>query len=355
MPRLRAIHLPLFLILACALFLAGCGRVHYDEHMSQEELWQLAQEQFRYENYLNAIDILSSFTLNYSGSTMIDSAQYLLAESHFALGEYILAESEYNRLLQNMKQSSLAPQAELKIVLCNAYSSPPSGLDQNFTEKAVATAQNYLEDYPSADFDLRLAPRANPWETLGSICSFGLWRPRPTKVTDSQIFDTKVVYPHYAADFGSWLMKVITFGIYRPPAPLLVIAPSTEVKGDWVANHALQDLRARLARKDFKSGELYYRQQKFPSAVIYFDRVLDIYGDTPWAKPALKSKGDALFAMHKYPEASGVYTKYLSAYGDDYLGQTGKRLRLSQQHPALPTKSDSSVATPDSSGAAANP
>jgi outer membrane protein assembly factor BamD (BamD/ComL family) len=351
----RSAFLLLLPLMIYTLMLAGCGRVHYDEHMTQEELWELAQNQFRNENYLNATEILSSFTLNYSGSPMIDSAQYLLAESHFALNEYILAESEYNRLLQNMAQSPLAPEAQLKIVLCNAYLSPPSGLDQKFTEKALASAQNYLEDYPSADFNLRLAPRANPWETLGTILSFGIWRPKPSEVTKAQIFDTKVVYPHYATGFGPWFMKVITFGIYRPPTPPVVIAPSTEVKGDWVANHALQDLRARLARKDYKSGELYYRQQKYPSAAIYFDRVLEIYTDTPWAKPALKSKGDALFAMHKYSEASSAYDKYISAYGDDALGQVGKRLQQSRQHPVSQPKPETSTALPDSTSPVVNP
>jgi outer membrane protein assembly factor BamD (BamD/ComL family) len=100
---------------------------------------------------------------------------------------------------------------------------------------------------------------------------------------------------------------------------------------------------------------LYYRQEKYPSAVIYFDRVVDIYTDTPWAKPALKSKGDALFAMHKYTEASSAYAKYLSAYGDDALGQASKRLQQSRQHPASEPKPETSIVPPDSTSPVVNP
>lgn len=322
--------------------------------MTQEEQWGAAKFEFEHENYLTAIDLLTSYTLNYSGSPKIDSAQFLLGECHFALNEYILAESEYNRLLQNMAQSPLAPEAQLKIVLCNAYLSPGPGLDQSFTEKAIGGAQNYKEDYPDADITLRLARRGNAWQTLGKIFTFGLYKPRQRDVKELPIFDTKVVYPHYSISFGQWLLKMVTFGVHKPHSRL-VIPKSKEVKGDWVVDRALQDSRARLAQKDYKAGELYFRQEKYPSAVIYFDRVLDLYSDTPWSRPSLQLKGDALFTMKKYQEAAGAYGKYLSLYGDDTFHMISKRLRESQKHPTIAVKPDTSGIQSDSLEQATKP
>ena len=244
-----------------SLIMAGCGRVRTDETMSQEDLWELANTHFRNENYLNTIDLLTTFTLNYSGSTIIDSAQFLLGESHFALEEYILAESEYNRLIQNMPRSLLGPEARLKMVLCNVYLSPGFGLDQKFTERAINSAQNFKEDYPSTDVTVRLARRTSGWGSLGRIFTLGLWKPKVKEVEDTPIFNTKVVYPHYSTGFGYWLLKVFTIGVYQPPELRLVIPSYREVDGDWLVTRALLDSRSRLAKKDYRAGELYYRQK----------------------------------------------------------------------------------------------
>jgi outer membrane protein assembly factor BamD (BamD/ComL family) len=323
--------------------------------MSQEELWELANNQFRHENYLNAIEILTTYTLNYSGSTNIDSAQYLLAESHFALGEYILAESEYNRMLRNTPQSYLAPEAQIKIVLSNAYLSPSAGLDQKFTERTIAGAQNYKEDYSDANVYVRLTRRVPAWQTLGRIVTVGIWHPRQKTLEEADIFETKVVYPHYETGFGHWMLKVLTFGIYRSPTPRLVVPSSQEMTGEWVINRAFDDGRGRLAKKEFRAGELYFHQKKYPSAVIYFDRVLDLYADTFWAKPALQLKGDAMFNMKKYSEAVGVYTKYLSQYGDDSVQLISKRLEESRRPPPLLPIPKVSDAPPDSTSPDLNP
>jgi outer membrane protein assembly factor BamD (BamD/ComL family) len=112
----------------------------------------------------------------------------------------------------------------------------------------------------------------------------------------------------------------------------------------------MDDSRNKLAKKDFKAGELYYRQQKYPSAVIYFDRVLDLYGDTSWARSSLRIKGDALFAMKQYSQAADAYARFLNLYGDDPMHFVNKRLEESRKHPEPQpqTPPDTTMAAPDS-------
>ena len=312
--------------------LSGCGRVQVDATMSPEEQWELAKRAFEYENYLDAVDILNIFTLNHSGSALIDSAQFLLGECHFALHEYILAESEYQRLVQNLPQSPLVDDARLKMVLCNLYLSPSYARDQKYTEKTTQVAREFLQDYARTDLILQLAPRTSGWRILGEIFTLGLLPNPRTDVQEQPLFNTKVVYPKREQGFGHWLLNVLTLSIYPSPQPELRLPPSQKVSGDWAVSRALGDCQARLSKKDFKSAELYYRQGKYPSAVIYCDRVLGIYATTLYAGPALRLKGDSMYAMGKYGEAAPIYEKYLKEYGAEEREHVQSRWESSLRH-----------------------
>lgn len=336
----RISHLSLILSALILVLFSGCGRVRIDESLSPEEQWEIARAYFEHENYLDAIDVLTSFTLNYSGSTLIDSAQYLLAESHFASKEYILASAEYNRLVQNFPQSPLVDDARFKIILSNVCLSPRYSLDQKYTEKTINAIQDFLDDYPSTDLEVRMTTRPTSWQTMRKIFTLGFWPTPRSTVSQVPIFRTKVVYPHRSRSFGQWLLQIMTIGLYSPPEPALRTPRSQEVDGDWVVQKALSDTRSRLAKKDFKAGELYYRMKKYPSAVIYFDSVLDSYEETSWARKALRLKGDALFAMRKYQEAATSYERYLREYKDHEGGVTSRlnecRQRLQETTLSLP-------------------
>jgi outer membrane protein assembly factor BamD (BamD/ComL family) len=327
--RTDLIIISLLLLLAT---LSGCGRVHVDESMSAEEQWSLAKTFFEYENYLDAVDVLNIFTLNYSGSALIDSAQFLLGECHFALREFILAESEYLRLVQNLPQSPLVDDARLKIVLCNLYLSPAYAHDQKYTERTEVVARDFLQDFSETDLTLNLALRGSGWQTLGDVSTAGLYPTHRPDVRELPILHTKVVYARRSQGFGRWLLNVITFGIWPSPVPELRTPRSQVVDGDWVVSRALGESQARLAEKNYQTAKLYHRQSKYPSAVIYCDQVLEIYASTPWAIPALRLKGDAMYAMGRYEEAADLYDKYLKDSGARDRGRVQSRLEASLRH-----------------------
>ena len=53
------------------------------------------------------------------------------------------------------------------------------------------------------------------------------------------------------------------------------------------ARQSLQQLRGYKAESLFRVAEFYERQKKWPSAAIYYRRVVDQYDDTPWATQAV--------------------------------------------------------------------
>ncbi len=310
MKHIRLIHITVA-IFAVGFLLTGCGTVHVDESWSALELWEISRDTFEQEKYLDASELLTTFTLNHSGSSLIDSAQFFLAECHFMLKEYIIAEAEYSRLVQSFPESPLVDDAWFRIILCFFYLSPRFDLDQQNTSRTVIAINDFLDEYPETDLTVRMAVKPTGWQSLRQVFTLGIWPPPKEDFQNVSLYRTRVVVPHRGINFGQWLLRVFTFGIYHPYNVEYKVPDSEFLDGDSVVRQALLESRSRLARKTYKAGELYFHMKKYPSAVIYFENVMEQFDETAWAVSALKMKGESYFAMHKYEEASQAYQRYL--------------------------------------------
>lgn len=56
------------------------------------------------------------------------------------------------------------------------------------------------------------------------------------------------------------------------------------------ARSRVSELQEKLAQKDFTTGELYIRMEDYKAAMIYFDRVMEQYPETQYAKLAADRK-----------------------------------------------------------------
>ena len=68
-----------------------------------ERSYKIAKKKYNEESYIKAIEDLNVILLNYSGAVGIDSAKFLLAESHYKIEEYYLASYEFKSLVDNFK------------------------------------------------------------------------------------------------------------------------------------------------------------------------------------------------------------------------------------------------------------
>lgn len=220
-----------------SLLISSCGKKNKNELLTAEEAFREAMEKFQKGKYLDASEKLTLVTLNYSGSAIIDSAQYYLAESHFKMKEYLIAASEFQRLVFQFPSSPLCDDGKYKIGLSYFLMSPKYGLDQEFTRKSVEEFQEFTEEYPESE----LVP-----EVIDKI---------------------------FAA-------------------------------------------RKKLAKKLYKSGELYFKMQDYESAVIYLSEVLDNYYDTEYAQKALLKKGESYLKMKKFEDADAEFKKVIEKYPD---------------------------------------
>ncbi len=141
------------------LFIAfiSCGSHKIRPDVSAEERMALAIKMFEKRHYLDAKTQFRIITLSNSGSNIADKAQFYLAECHFYLKEYILAASEYERLIKVYPNSEYVDDAKFKLGFSYYNLSPKYSLDQEYTQKAIKEFQEFLEDYHSSP----LAPQVS--------------------------------------------------------------------------------------------------------------------------------------------------------------------------------------------------
>ncbi len=60
-----------------------------------------------------------------------------------------------------------------------------------------------------------------------------------------------------------------------------------------IARARMEDLTDKLARKDFMTAELYMRSEDYRSAVMYYERVIEMYPTSSFAKSAMAARDRA--------------------------------------------------------------
>jgi outer membrane protein assembly factor BamD len=83
-----------------------------------------------------------------------------------------------------------------------------------------------------------------------------------------------------------------------------------------LASERLDDLRNKLARKDYSIAVLYTKLDDPRAAVVYFDSVISNYNDTEYYEPALYGKIEALVEMNKTNELKNVIRFYKNSFPD---------------------------------------
>lgn len=125
----------------------GCAKQAIREPLGPSESWQKALDLFQKERYYRAQQVLRDIVLNYSGSAIIDSAQYYLALCSFHLADYLTAADEFHRLTERYPYSKLTGDAVFFEARCYYEESPGYPLDQGYTNKALQGFQRFLEEY----------------------------------------------------------------------------------------------------------------------------------------------------------------------------------------------------------------
>ncbi|HZV13412.1 MAG TPA: outer membrane protein assembly factor BamD, partial [Candidatus Kapabacteria bacterium] len=137
-----------FSVFIAGLLLWGCGSSsNTSAPQTAQTAFAHARELYTKGDYLEAIQALDVVKLQYGGSSIADSAEFLLGECNFKIDKFLLAAYEYNTVRRIYSSSPLARISQFKIAESYYNLSPDPGLDQDYTQRAIDEYQTYLELY----------------------------------------------------------------------------------------------------------------------------------------------------------------------------------------------------------------
>lgn len=138
-----------FVLILLTFSLFYCSGNKPTPEWNAKDYYHAAKEKYDDESYFEAVNDFTVVLLRFAGSTVADSAQYYLADSHYEMGDYLIGAVEFEKLINDMNRSPLVPQSQLRLAQCYYELSPRAALDQEYTEKAIKEYQYFIEENPT--------------------------------------------------------------------------------------------------------------------------------------------------------------------------------------------------------------
>jgi outer membrane protein assembly factor BamD len=106
--------------------------------------------------------------------------------------------------------------------------------------------------------------------------------------------------------------------------------PSNEKVGE--AEKKINFLNEKLAQKAFESARIYEKLDYYNAALNYYDNVLEVYHDTPYAPLAMYNKIKLLVDRDRNKEALSEISKFIQRYPDNTRVLEVKELKSSLEN-----------------------
>jgi outer membrane protein assembly factor BamD len=91
------------------------------------------------------------------------------------------------------------------------------------------------------------------------------------------------------------------------------------------AEKKLLEAQSKLAKKTYKSGELYVKMKDYDAALIYLNEVADLYDGTPWAAQAFFLIGEVYLKQKKVDRAKESFQEFIEKYPQHKLTDKAKK------------------------------
>jgi len=100
--------------------------------------------------------------------------------------------------------------------------------------------------------------------------------------------------PRYQLEQDNSIKSLQSFQDFIDTYPKSQYIPDAEQK--------INEIRSKLARKLFESGRLYRKLQEWHAAIVYLDKVQELYYDTEWADKARLEKAYCLIRLREFDQ-----------------------------------------------------
>lgn len=117
--------------------------------------------------------------------------------------------------------------------------------------------------------------------------------------------------PNYRLDQTNTLLAISEFNRFIDTYPLNSLVSE--------AQKYIEDLRAKLAYKEYRAGEFYSKNKQYDAALFYFRYVINEYPRTIWADYSRFSIGEVHFKKKEFEQAKAMFFLVINAEGDAEL------------------------------------
>ena len=148
------------LALAC-LSLGACASADPYKGLTAEEMYARGQREYQAGKYDDAVKTLDRLLSSFGTSNILPDARLLQAHANYAKGDYLTAQSEYDRFLDRYPGTAKAPIAALGGCKCLVALSPVPQRDQTYTQDAQNRCRNVVVDYPGTPESKEAADLSN--------------------------------------------------------------------------------------------------------------------------------------------------------------------------------------------------
>lgn len=139
----------LLILFVLSFLIWGCGSSVDTTNFTAQQRLDYAMKLYHDEDYLDAVQEFQAIILQYPGNSVVDDAQYYLAETRFQRHEYILAAYEFSKLIKTMPASEFIPSSQFMLAECYYQLSPDYRLEQQYTKKAIQEFQAFIDFFPT--------------------------------------------------------------------------------------------------------------------------------------------------------------------------------------------------------------
>lgn len=260
------------------LLSSGCtvSKESTSEEVIVSEGYAKAKALYEKQNYAEASVTLETLLFTSKATALEDDLLFLLAQSYYGSGQYLLAAEIYQRLLREIPSSPYARTAQFMAARSYEHISPPVELDQQDTGKAIENFAIYMDVYSVQDST----------------------QIKSDVTTYTELLKINPDNPDYKKGYE--------------------LAKSRYARLDSLrySERAITALRQKLAMNRLLIARQYVKLGKLQAAVIFYDEILQRYPDTTLIKDAQKEKIEVLVKREKWYDASQNLDEYLSKYPD---------------------------------------
>lgn len=141
----------LFLLLAAFVFTSCRSSELIRPGDTLEVAFDKAMNQYENENWSDAARAFETVVSIGRGTDLGQEAQYMLAESYFNAGRYLIAASEYERYASFHPRSPRREEVDFKVAISYYNLSPRYKLDQTHTRQALERFRLFNSRYPNSE------------------------------------------------------------------------------------------------------------------------------------------------------------------------------------------------------------